>query len=313
MAEVAGIEPRHEWHPLASGVELHAVHWDPPATAPSIGECVPFLLVHGLASNARLWDGVAFHLAQRGHRVVAVDQRGHGLSSKPDEGYDMATVADDLRLFIDVLGWDRPAVAGQSWGGNVVLELAWAHPDSVSMIACVDGGFIDLAGKFPDWTDASNALAPPRLAGTPLADITKWLEASAADWPETGRQGTLANFEVRADGTIAPWLTFDRHLTVLRGLWEHQPSSRYPDVGAPTLLIGADTGDVAWSASKHDAVDHAIAALPRGRAVWFSPAHHDVHAQQPAAVGDLLLQAASDPEFFAATPPPLPTTPSETT
>ena len=307
-AEVAGIEPRHEWHPLASGVELHAVHWDPPATTG-----VPFLLVHGLASNARLWDGVALHLAQRGHRVVAVDQRGHGLSSKPDDGYDMATVADDLRLFIDVLGWNRPAVAGQSWGGNVVLELAWAHPDSVSMIACVDGGFIDLAGKFPDWTDASNALAPPRLAGTPLADITHWLETSAADWPETGRQGTLANFEVRADGTIAPWLTFDRHLTVLRGLWEHQPSSRYPGVRLPTLLIGADTGDVAWSASKHDAVDHAIAALPRGRAVWFSPAHHDVHAQQPAAVGDLLLQAVNDPEFFATTPPPLPTTPSETT
>jgi len=308
MAEVAGIEPRHEWHPLVSGVELHAVHWDPPATTG-----VPFLLVHGLASNARLWDGVALHLAQRGHRVVAVDQRGHGLSSKPDDGYDMATVADDLRLFIDVLGWDSPAVAGQSWGGNVVLELAWAHPDSVSMIACVDGGFIDLAGKFPDWTDASNALAPPRLAGTPLADITRWVHASAADWPETGRQGTLANFEVRTDGTVAPWLTFDRHLTVLRGLWEHQPSSRYSDVQVPTLLICADTGDVSWSASKHDAVDQAIAALPRGRAVWFSPAHHDVHAQQPAAVGDLLLQAVSDPEFFATTPPPLPTTPSETT
>jgi pimeloyl-ACP methyl ester carboxylesterase len=309
---VTDIEPRHEWYSLASGVELHAVHWDPPAAAG-----VAFLLVHGLASNARLWDGVANHLAQRGHTVVAVDQRGHGLSSKPDDGYDMATVANDLRLFIDVLGWDRPAVAGQSWGGNVVLELAWAHPESVSMIACVDGGFIDLAGRFPDWSDAETALAPPRLAGTPLADITRWLEASAADWPEVGRQGSLANFEVRDDGTIAPWLTFDRHLTVLRGLWEHQPSSRYPDVHVPTLLIGADTGDVAWSASKHDAVDHAIAALPRGRAVWFSPAHHDVHAQQPDAVGDLLFQASTDPAFFppaeSPTAPPLTSPPTSPT
>ena len=307
-AEVASIEPRHEWHLLASGVELHAVHWDPPTTTG-----VPFLLVHGLASNARLWDGVALHLAERGHSAVAVDQRGHGLSSKPDDGYDMTTVANDLRLFIDVLGWDRPAVAGQSWGGNVVLELAWAHPESVSMIACVDGGFIDLAGRFPNWDDAASTLAPPRLAGTPLADITRWVETSAADWPETGRQGTLANFEAQDDGTIAPWLTFDRHLTVLRGLWEHQPSSRYPDVHVPTLLIGADPGDVAWSASKHDAVDHAIAALPRGRAVWFSPAHHDVHAQQPGAVGDLLLRAVTDPTFFPAPPPPPPTTPPEIT
>lgn len=292
-------EPRHERHALASGVELHAVHWDP-TSPPDVGR-PPFLLVHGLASNARLWDGVAIHLARRGHRVVAVDQRGHGRSSKPDDGYDMTTVADDLRLLIDQLGFERPAVAGQSWGGNVVLELAWAHPDAVSMIACVDGGFIDLAGRFPDWDDAARALAPPRLAGTPLADISHWLETSAADWPATGRQGTLANFEVRDDGTIAPWLTFDRHMVVLRGLWEHQPSTRYPDVQVPTLLIGADTGDVAWSESKHDAVDHAIAALPVGRAVWFKPAHHDVHAQQPDAVGDLLHRAATDPTFFTET------------
>ena len=293
------LEPRHERHALASGVELHTVHWDP--TSPADDGQPPFLLVHGLASNARLWDGVAIHLAHRGHRVVAVDQRGHGRSSKPDDGYDMSTVADDLRLLIDRLGFERPAVAGQSWGGNVVLELAWAHPDAVSMIACVDGGFIDLAGRFPDWDDAAAALAPPRLAGTPLADITHWLEGSASDWPESGRRGTLANFEVRDDGTIAPWLTFDRHLTVLHGLWEHQPSSRYPEMQVPTLLIGADTGDVAWSASKHDAVDHAIATLPVGRAVWFSPAHHDVHAQQPDAVGNLLHRAATDPTFFTET------------
>ena len=297
------IEPSHHWHRLSSGVELHAVHWDPvDPPASSTDAPVPVLLVHGLASNARLWDGVAQHLAQRGHSVVAVDQRGHGRSSKPEEGYDMTTVANDLRLLIEHLDWDRPAVAGQSWGGNVVLELAWQHPDAVSMVACVDGGFIDLAGRFPVWDDAATALAPPRLAGTPLADITRWLETSAADWPEAGRQGTLANFEVRDDDTIAPWLTFDRHLDVLHGLWEHQPSTRYPDIEVPVLLIGADTGDVAWSQSKHEAVDHALETLPRGRAEWFSPAHHDVHAQQPDAVGDLLYRAINDPAFFPATP-----------
>jgi len=293
-------EPRHEWHSLESGVDLHAVHWDP--VEPDTG--LPgWLLVHGLASNARLWDGVARHLSGLGHRVVAVDQRGHGRSSKPDDGYEMAAVADDLQLLIEALEWDRPAVAGQSWGGNVVLELAHRHPDTVTAIACVDGGFIDLGTRFPEWNDAATALAPPRLAGTPLDTIHGWLESSAADWPEEGRQGTLANFEVRDDDTIAPWLTYERHLTVLRGLWEHQPSSRYPHVTVPTLLIAADTGDVAWTDSKHAAVDAAVAALPRGRAEWFSPAHHDVHAQRPIDVGDLLHRAVTDPAFFPPSPP----------
>jgi pimeloyl-ACP methyl ester carboxylesterase len=293
-------QPRHEFHALSSGVELHAVHWTPPgevdATLP------PWLLVHGLASNARLWDGVARRLSQRGHDVVAVDQRGHGRSSKPDGGYDMATVADDLRVLVDALGWDRPAVAGQSWGGNVVLEFAVRHPDAVHTIACVDGGFIDLAARFPDWDDAAEALAPPRLAGTPLEQVVGWLDESAGDWPEEGRLGTLANFEVRDDGTIAPWLSFDRHLLVLRGLWEHQPSTRYPHLDVPTLLIGADTGDVAWSHSKHEAVDAALAALPCGRAEWFSPAHHDVHAQRPGEIADLLHRAVTDADFFTPHP-----------
>jgi pimeloyl-ACP methyl ester carboxylesterase len=297
------IEPTHQWHELASGVELHTVRWDPVEATEQ-----PWLLVHGLASNARLWDGVAAHLAARGHPVAAVDQRGHGLSSKPDVGYDMATVADDLHLLLDVLagtdGWatdatSRPGVAGQSWGGNVVLELASRHPDSLAVISCVDGGFIDLQTRFPEWDDAALALAPPRLAGTPLSQMQGWLEASAGDWPEAGRQGTLANFEIRDDGTIAPWLTFDRHLMVLRGLWEHAPSMLYPIITTPVLMIVADTGDVAWTHSKQDAVDAAMNALTHGRAEWFRPAHHDVHAQHPDEVGDLLHRAIAEPDFFA--------------
>ncbi len=303
------VEPMHQRHALASGVELHAVHWNPVDATER-----PWLLVHGLASNARLWDGVAMELARRGHPVVAVDQRGHGLSSKPDDGYDMATVADDLHLLLDVLGnhdpdnWGvadessagegRPGVAGQSWGGNVVLELASRHPRDVAVISCVDGGFIDLRTRFPEWDGAAAALAPPRLAGTPLAQIQGWLDTSAGDWPDTGRQGTLANFEVRDDATIAPWLTFDRHLMVLRGLWEHTPSAIYPTITTPVLFVVADTGDVAWTHSKQAAVDSAVGALARGRADWFRPAHHDVHAQHPVEVADLLHRAIADPEFF---------------
>ena len=118
-----------------------------------------FVLVHGLASNARLWDGVGSRLAELGHASVAVDQRGHGSSSKPDHGYDFETVTDDLAAVIEqALG--RPAVlAGQSWGGNVVVEFARRHPDLVSGIVCVDGGFIQLADAFPVWDDARAALA----------------------------------------------------------------------------------------------------------------------------------------------------------
>lgn len=299
-ALAARVAPVDGFCAIPSGVELHVLRWAPTESVEPSGKS--WMLTHGLASNARLWDGVARRLAARGHLVVTVDQRGHGQSSKPDDGYDVANCADDLALLIAETGLDRPAVAGQSWGGNVVLELGHRHPDAVSSIACVDGGFIDLATAFPNWEDCSEALSPPRLAGTPVTTMQGWLDDSAADWPPEGRAGTMANFEVRDDGTIAPWLTFERHLAVLRGLWEHRPSEVYADVHVPTLLIPADTGDVNWTSSKRQAVDDAVDALPNGRAHWFSPAHHDVHAQQPVAVAALLHAALTDPDFFHQTP-----------
>ncbi len=102
---------------VAPGVQL-SVRCSPP------GPAVPFLLVHGLSSNARLWDAVAAVLADAGHPSYAVDLRSHGESDSPPDGYDTATAAADLAVVCRRLDLDRPVVAGQSWGGNVVVRLA---------------------------------------------------------------------------------------------------------------------------------------------------------------------------------------------
>jgi pimeloyl-ACP methyl ester carboxylesterase len=268
---------------VAPGVELRIL------TNNLEGGGVPFLLVHGLASNARMWDGVAEVLAAAGHPVVAVDQRGHGRSSKPDDGYDFGTIVADLVALISTLGWVRPVVVGQSWGGNVVIELGATHPEIACAIAAVDGGFIELAGRFHSWDDCRTALAPPRLIGTPASTMERWMRDGHPSWPESGIIGSMANFEVRADATIAPWLTFDRHMMILEALYAHRPSARYPHLVVPTLLIPADTGDVAWTHDKRAAVDAALALLPQGRVRWFSPADHDIHAQHPVELAEVLL------------------------
>jgi pimeloyl-ACP methyl ester carboxylesterase len=275
---------------LEPGLELHTVWWEP--DQPSTHR--PWLLVHGLASNARLWDGVGRRLADAGRLAVAVDLRAHGLSTKVDGPFDLATVADDLALLFDALGWARADIAGQSWGGNVVVETVHRHPDRIGVVACVDGGFIELKTRMPDWDETASKLAPPRFESVKLTDIERWMASSAADWPDEGRQGSLHNFERLDDGTVRPWLTFDRHIDVLRGLWEHNPSELFPSIEAPVLMIGADSGQAAWESSKRDAIERAAALLPRGRSVWLSPAHHDVHAQQPDVVTNLLIELAEE-------------------
>jgi pimeloyl-ACP methyl ester carboxylesterase len=251
----------------------------------------PFLLVHGLASNARLWDGVADHLAAAGHAVVAVDQRGHGQSSKPDHGYDFATVVSDLVALGEALDLDRPIVAGQSWGGNVVLELAARHPDRTHAVALVDGGWIHLGDRFAEWADCEALMRPPLLAGTKFSRIEATIRSARPDWPESGIAGTLANFEILEDGTVRPWLSLENHLRILRALWEHQPRRWYPSVSVPVLLIpaGGDADDPAMTAKRAN-IAEALDALPAARVRWYEPpADHDLHAQHPEAIARDLL------------------------
>ncbi|HYM84174.1 MAG TPA: alpha/beta hydrolase [Candidatus Dormibacteraeota bacterium] len=284
---------------VARDIELAVDRWPPTGAEtrrPSatsgdhVPASVPFLLVHGLASNARMWDGVAVRLAASGHEAITVDLRGHARSSKPDGPYDIPAVAADLATLIERLSLDRPVVAGQSWGGNVVLELAATRPELVTAIVLVDGGWLDPSRWFPDWESCRAALAPPRLVGRPLREVEGFLRSAHADWPETGIRGALANFEVREDGTIAPWLTFDRHIAVLRGLWEHHPAARYGSVTVPVLLVPADGDDHERLDRKRQEVSEAAAALPDAQVHWIA-GDHDIHAQRPDELAAVMLES----------------------
>ncbi len=277
---------------IEPGLTVRTLTWGEPRSGqPSL------LLVHGLASNAHLWDGVGSALVERGGHAVAVDLRGHGRSDRPDHGYGFDQIIEDLGLVIAHHGLQRPLAVGQSWGGNLVVELGWARPELVSGVVAVDGGVIDLSDRFPKWEDCAQALRPPNLVGTPRADFEARIRAMYPDWPETGIQGVMACFEVDDQERISPRLTLDRHLTILRALWEHRPFERFAEIDSSVMLILADSGDVAWTSNKEHAAQRALATLRRGRVEWFRPAHHDVHAQYPEALTDLLLQTWSEGFF----------------
>jgi len=67
------------------GITLYARDWGDGSAAH------PIVLLHGLSSNARIWDGVAPRLAGAGLWPVAIDQRGHGESGQPSSGYGFTT------------------------------------------------------------------------------------------------------------------------------------------------------------------------------------------------------------------------------
>jgi pimeloyl-ACP methyl ester carboxylesterase len=97
------------------------------------GEGPPLLLVHGWPQTWYQFRLVMPTLA-RDFQVVAVDQRGIGLSDKPEDGYDTGTLAGDLVALMDILGHQRFALVGFDTGMLISYALAADHPDRVERL-----------------------------------------------------------------------------------------------------------------------------------------------------------------------------------
>jgi pimeloyl-ACP methyl ester carboxylesterase len=288
---VSAVAPLEQRVAVAPGVALHAEVWrgDPAAA--------PVVLVHGLASNLRLWDGVAERLHADGHTVVAIDQRGHGRSDGPETGYEIDTAVADLLALIEALGLERPLLAGQSWGGSVVLELAWRHPKAVRGIVCVDGGVTDMSQSYPVWDDCLAKLTPPTLTHLTLKELESRIRTGVPHFSDRAVAAYLHCFRELPSGKIEPRLARERHLMILRSLWEFRPSTRWATLKVPSLLLLAGGEDEVRIANKRRAEAVALAAGGKIRSVWFTPGHHDLHLESPGRVADLLLQGLRDGFF----------------
>ena len=106
------------------------------------GDEPPILLVHGWCCDHTYFVPQFEHFASRGHRVVAVDLRGHGRSDKPQQGYTMQLFADDLAWICQRIGVEKPVVVGHSMGGIVAFDLAARYPDMTSGVVMLDAAVV---------------------------------------------------------------------------------------------------------------------------------------------------------------------------
>ncbi|MGB6756027.1 MAG: alpha/beta hydrolase [Xanthobacteraceae bacterium] len=147
------------------------------------GDGEPIVLIHGFASNKEVnWVGPGWvsTLTRAGRRVIALDNRGHGQSSKlyDPAAYHSSVMAEDARALIEHLGLPRADVMGYSMGARNTAFLALAHPER--MRSAVLGGLgmrlVEGVG-LPD-TIAEALEAPP---DTPITDPTAYLFRAFAE------------------------------------------------------------------------------------------------------------------------------------
>lgn len=277
----------------ANGIQLHYRRWNLPAPDPLLP---PILLLHGLASSSYIWNLVAPRLAERGHEVIALDQRGHGESAKPESGYDFATILADDMAVVHTLGLQHPLIVGHSWGAMVALEYAAAQPD-LSAVILVDGALHQFSHR-SGWSleQALRDLAPPRYAGVTRATFLSFYEHSplAQRWTPEIEASVLHLVEQYPDGTIAPRLTFENHLRIIEAMWQQPTLDLYPRVTCPIHIVLAEREPVDEVSRQHallrqQGIEQVLALQPTARVVRMPDTIHDIPLQRPDALAEEIL------------------------
>src|SRR5260221_1034249 len=106
----------------------------------SFGSGEPLLLLHGPLGNADYWGNQVQVFAQH-YRVIILDSRGHGRSTRDAKRYSYHLLVDDVLALLDLLKIDRVSIVGWSDGGNIALQLAITHPERLNKAFVFDANF----------------------------------------------------------------------------------------------------------------------------------------------------------------------------
>ena len=259
----------------------------------------PIVLLHGLSSSAQTWNLVAPLLAPE-FRVLAIDERGHGQSDQPDGGYDLNTFVLDLEGILHTLGLEKVALVGQSWGGHVALEYAIRHPDAVSHLVLVDGGFSDMQLREGfTWEIAEKQLTPPDIRMPLPAFVERIRQRWGERYSDEVRDAILGNVSVDERGVIHPHLSREHHLGLARAIWEHRASLVFDKVRCPTLVVPAESSDAATDPERQRLRRRAVALaeqkLPRGRILWMRDTFHDIQLHRPVELANAITALVRSP------------------
>ncbi|KMO34660.1 alpha/beta hydrolase [Methylobacterium tarhaniae] len=250
------------------------------------------VLLHGFPETWSGWRHQIGPLAAAGLRVVAPDQRGYGLSSRPEgiKAYHLDRLAGDVIGLADALGHERIRLVGHDWGGLVAWWVASHHPDRLERVAILNAPHPDVFGAYarrhPSQALRSFYVGLFQLPGLPEA-LLRAGDCAALRRALTSSSRTGAFSPDDLDLYAAAW----RRPGAITAMLNWYRALRLPRQPAPAPILPPVL--VLWG-ERDTALERGLAAeslrlCAQGAVRYFPDATHWLQHEEPEAVNAALI------------------------
>ncbi len=217
-----------------NGLRLHYLDWG--------GNEPVILFLAGIGSNAHIFDQFAPRFTGKFH-ALALTRRGHGESDYPETGYDIDTLTEDIRLFLDCLHIDQAILVQHSNEGIELPHFAALYPERVLKLVFLEPAYDRKSPKFKamqeKWPEMD--IETPVESGVydNLADFVyhsnKNYPANAASWCEAMEENIRYQMMINPEGKVVYKTTEGIHKAITETMFGYTPE--YEQIHAPVLGI----------------------------------------------------------------------------
>jgi pimeloyl-ACP methyl ester carboxylesterase len=148
----------------------------------SQGADLPLVLLHGAFSSIEPDFGQMIPIFAKTRQVIAVEQQGHGHTADIDRPLRYEHMADDTVALLQHLGIEKADFFGYSFGGEVVMKIAYHHPEMARKLVVAGGTSYNLDGLHPALTEGLAEMPPDSLDGTPWKEAYDKVAPNPEDW-----------------------------------------------------------------------------------------------------------------------------------
>jgi len=225
-----------------NGIKLHYLDWD--------GKGDVLLFLAGMGCNAHIFDSFAPRFTDK-FKVLALTRRGHGESDHPETGYDVDTLTEDIRQFMNVLGIEKIILAGHSMANVELSHFSALYPERVLKLIFLDAAYDRSSASYKNMREKNplRNIQPPRL------DVDHYVEQDyfaamkraypsfTAVWSEAMEEQSLHEIMKTPDGKVVDRMSDTISKAIMDALTSYVLEDSKIEAPALSFFAISDSGD----------------------------------------------------------------------